>query len=264
MTQTELKEFIFRQLGSDAHDIEISEASFIDIANRAYIEHSDYSSECIERKVVQVFSTDTTIDENGDTIVNPSLTFQLPVETVSVLEVHQLDGVKINGSGNIDTMFDDANLYVPVSMKSLITGVNGGNMTTVFEQKNRLDQLNALSNFGVDTLAYDYNKLTRKINILTDDVITNTLAVLINSRIPIENVSDDYNFQLLLLSKMWRFWATIIGAKYDVSQSSIMGNGLHLNVPYMIERADTLLDEYKQRIEDNELNSAIPIYIAGK
>ena len=243
--KTELKELMVRRLGGDAHDVEITPEMWEDIIYTAYREWRMYSADG-HTEAIYVWDG-----------VEASSSFKLDESILTVKDIKEVSA-SVNGSG-IDTMFDNPNYYVPVKMESLFN-TNGlqTNSMALFQVKQDMDT--ARSMMRGDKVHYDYNGNTKKLAILSADKYKQLTMYVVKAE-PIDDCLNDENLQMLIESKALKQWARLLGLKYNQENAQIMGNGLSLNIGQMNDEADALYEHYRERLEEYELDTLIPLMI---
>ena len=228
-TKVELKEYIFRQLGSEIHDVEITDQNFEDIYNKSIKYFQEHSNEGIMEKVVisEVNSaTELTLDN-------------------SILSVNKIMDSDVSISSNT--------VYYPSTSPLYNYLMNGDTALSSFYVYNAdMKEMRKMFN---TKLYFKFNSETK--SLILGREVEKILMVVWEA----EDVLSLYSNELLLLhleASCWRQWATNVGAKY---RGSTIGKGIELNYEGMIaesERAEALL---KDAVDNEEFDFLAPIRV---
>ncbi len=225
-TKDELKDYIYRQLGSEIHTVEVTDANFEDIYNRSIKYYQEYSSE-------------TVIEEN--------IILQLP-NGVKEITVDERIAV-INGVYKDRTGFDFAGFgtnlgysgFTPLYDYLFTSG--GTSISAVTTLKQEFKSIRELRN---NILKYDFNEQTRLLRIFEDE--QTSMFINVSSLVAMEELYDSEYFLLILERGMWKQWA--VNTKKFLG--STIGNSVSLNTDYFEEKYKELDDRLKEIIENEE------------
>lgn len=234
----DFKSYIFRKMGSEIHQIEVTDLQWGDIVEESYKEYIEYSA-----------------DGSLETIVKLTPTSNIIQCSNNVLNVKGVLGGIVKNTTGITTMFVNSNYAIPISMTDYYTRSTGSGslIETVLATKRNLQEIR---NVYRSELSYDFNTESKRLIIHTENDI-DEIIILCDVAEAIELLLNNKYFKMLVLSKCWGQWYVNIAGKYNTEDANIMGNGLKLNAIAMKETSEKLYEEYKQAVEDNELGSFI-------
>ena len=231
--ETELKAYIFRQLGSEAHRVEISDNNWNDIYNKTMNFAFERVDDAVNRKVA-IIQTNNLKDLILDT---------------KVMSINKLIG-ESKVSSTVST-------YAYAGISPLYDLIRGDmyDTTTFLIMTERVKEYSKLFNEKVD---YNFNSQSKRLVIHS--------KALSSFMIDYNEIEDEAllyeNEMVLKYAEMmaWKTWARNVGAKY---QGSTIGNGITLNFDYMISEADKLKEEIDNDIENETYDILLPRPISG-
>lgn len=228
--QTELKEYIFRQLGSEQHRIEISDTNFEDIYQKSIKKLYDHTTDSVNEKFIlfnPMNSKEVTLSSNIQT----------------VLDLHM--------SNN---SFSDSTIAYPGSspMYDFLIGNDIQTSAYTLFVENMRDIRQTFRN----RIFFRYNTESKKL-ILTEEINQNILLRVLEQ----EDIATLYQneFLLKLLERdCWKQWRVNTSGKY---LGSTIGNGITINSEFMDEQYNRLNEEVKESIENEEFDFLRPTKI---
>ena len=224
-TKQELKDKIFRMMGSEIHTVEITELQWEDIYNTALKRIWEDSEDGSTERVVNIQINDVRelkVDERilAITKVFTNVSFSQDIPMMEFTTDLVFKAMRSSGNGD----------------ESIIGKIIGLNQS-IQNMKNAMFQ-------QVD---YRFNAETKMLYIHGQVKEINILALVAEEE---ENLFDSTAFQKLLLAGCFRQWARNL-SKYGTGNIQIMGNGLELNVEYMTNEADRLEQEIDELFEND-------------
>lgn len=224
----ELKEYILRQLGSESHIVEISDANFNDIYNKALNYLYERSSDGVIRKVVIVDG----ITEKDIFLNNNVMSINKIVTTSnSYYDINQLNYIS-----GISPVYDLFRGY-DVQTSSYII------LNEKIKEVNRLFQ---------KATNYDFNSQTKRL------VLQTSLKQFVMDYYESEDETLIYENELFLKfieRDCWKKWAINVGGKY---LGATIGNGVELNTEFMMQMYKDLDDEIKSSVEEETYDFIAP------
>lgn len=231
--KTELKNYIFRQLGSEAHRVEISDSNWNDIYNKTM----NFAFERVDDAVIRKTAIIQTYNQK-DLILDSK-----------IMSINRLLGDS-KVSSTVST-------YAYAGISPLYDLIRGDvyDTTTFLIMTERVKEYSKLFNEKVD---YNFNSQSKRLIIHSKNL--NSFMIDYNE---IEDETLLYENEMVLkYAEMmaWKTWARNVGAKY---QGSTIGNGVTLNFDYMISEADKLKEEIDNDIENETYDMLLPRPIYG-
>lgn len=231
-TETELKEYIFRQLGSEAHRVEISDSNWNDIYNKTMNFAFERVDDAVNRKtaIIQTLG-------NKDLILDSK-----------VMSINRLIGDS-KVSSTVST-------YAYAGISPLYDLIRGDvyDTTTFLIMTERVKEYSKLFNEKVD---YNFNSQSKRLIIHSKNL--NSFMIDYNE---IEDETLLYENEMVLkYAEMmaWKTWATN-NSKF---QGSTIGNGVTINTDFMFENYNRLKEEIDNDIENETYDMLLPRPIYG-
>lgn len=231
--ETELKNYILRQLGSEAHRVEISDTNWDDIYNKTM----NFAFERVDDAVIRKTAIIQTLGSK-DLLLDSK-----------VMSINRLIGDS-KVSSTVST-------YAYAGISPLYDLIRGDvyDTTTFLIMTERVKEYSKLFNEKVD---YNFNSQSKRLIIHSKSL--NSFMIDYNE---IEDESLLYENEMVLkYAEMlaWKTWANHVGAKYT---GSTIGNGVTLNFDYMVSQYDKLKEEIDKDIEDDTYSFLAPRPISG-
>lgn len=224
----DLKDFIFRKLGSEQHQVEISELNFTDIYNKNIKYMYDYANDAVNDKYILF-----TLNNERDLLLSDNIQAVIDIFTPNT--------------------FVDSNIaypgYSPVydflKMSSMDTSAYLVYTTQISEIRSLFRK----------RLHYKFNTESKRL-IINED-IQGTVLLNILDKEEIELLYDNRLFQMLLERDCWSQWTNNL-MKYT---GSTIGNGIIINTDFMKEKYTELDEKIKEAIEGEEFDFLAPVKI---
>ena len=232
----DLKAYTFRKLGSEVHDVEITDLQWGDIladATKFFRDYSEYASH----------TEHVVIDATGVSEL------QLDESVLAITRCH-------TGS-DLGNVF---NYLIPSSSflyQVVMNGSSGGMLGAYTVMRQYIDMINQLLSIPV---VFNYNSEENKIYFANSSYTVVGMEVVIAS--DIEALVNDIFFKMIVEMLCLKQWARNINLKYNVEDASVTGNGLKLNPSEMMRQAEALEERIMDGIENDEFGSSMgPIRI---
>ena len=229
-TETELKDYIFRKLGSEQHRVELSDNNFQDCLNASLKYTMEYSNDGIEEKYI-LSTLDTSISK--EVILQDKI--------LAVLDIIA------------PSSFSDTNVFYP-----------GRSPVYDFLKMSNLDtssyllyseQMKDIRNIFRKRLNYTYNSQTKKL--IVNESFSNQVILKIVEKVDEALLYDNTLFLKVLEKNCWEQWENNL-SKY---QGSSIGNGVTINTEWMKEKYTKLEEDIEKSLEDDEYNFLGPVKI---
>lgn len=225
-TETELKNFILRKLGSEAHRIEISDLNWADIYNTSVKYLYEHFADSVNEKAILV-----EVNNSRDLILNNSI--------IAVQKLY--------------TSKNDLGLYLAYpGLSPIYDFVSSGDRGAVGSYLATMSYIRNIKETFQKYVHFKFNPESHRL-ILGEEISTALLVVL-----ETEDITELYNseyFHKILEARAWKSWAVNTG-KYSEIQ---IGNGQTINRDDMKENYNELMEEIKSAIENEEYDFLGPI-----
>lgn len=230
-TKEELKEYILRQLGSESHRVEISDANFNDIYNKSLDYFYEHANDGVNRKLVIIEANgqrELTLNENIMTIKyvatdNSAYTTVTPAYYKGVSPIYDL----LRGD------VYDTSTYL------------------IFTET--IKEYQKLFNKKID---YSFNTQTKTF-IINEDDVSNIMLDYYEAEDE-SLVYENELFQKLLERDCWKQWKINTQGKYI---GSTIGNGVEINGEFMMTMYNQLDEEIKESVINEEYDFLFPTKI---
>ena len=226
-SEAELKAFIFRRLGSEKHNVEISDDNWSDIYNTNIKYLKEYSSDVVYEKYYLVDigeNTELTLDDNC-----------LSVNFIKEKGV----GSELSIDYTIASPFYDFMMYGDYEIGSIYT----------FR-----DDIKEIKKVIAKPVKYDFSTSSKQLRIL-EDLEETELFLNVTMAEDVDTFYNEHFFHLLLERDCWKYWISN-SSKY---RGSKIGNDIELNVEYFKEKYQELKEEIKEAQENEEFDMLRPI-----
>jgi hypothetical protein len=224
--ETELKEYILRRLGSEAHRVEISDTNWDDIFNTSSKYLYEHFADAVNEKAVLV-----EVNNSRDLILNDNI--------IAVQDIH----VSTN----------DLGLYLAYpGISPIYDFVSSGDRGAVSSYLTTMSYIREIQQTFKKYVHFKFNPESKRL-ILGEEVLSALLIV--QEKEDITLLYNSEYFHKILEANAWRIWATNTG-KYAQIQ---IGNGQTINREDMKERYQELMEEIKSSIENEEYDFLGPI-----
>ena len=226
-TKEELKNFILRKLGSEAHKVEISDENWEDIYNESLKYLYEYFDEAV-------------------------------VEKTMVLELNKVTDIKLNENiiavHSMHTSANDLGLYLAYpGLSPVLDFVSDGDRNAVSSYLATMTYIRELQQVFEKKVYFKFNSETHRL--IIGEPITKCIIVVLEAEDELSLLNSRY-FHLILEANFWNTWANNVGGKY---KGWTVGNGMEINVEGMRERYNTLMEQIKDSIENDEFSFLGPI-----
>lgn len=218
-TKDELKDYIFRRLGSESFQIEISDKNWDDIFNASINFMFERSDDAVNRKLA-IIETD-------------SKEFFLNNNVMSIS--------RISGPNLISTSITT---YAYAGISPLYDLLRGDiyDTSTFLIMTERIKEYQKLFNEKID---FSFNTHSKRLNILSP---IKKMFMIDYFCVEDENLLYENELLLKYIEMLsWRTWAMNVGSKYV---GSTIGNGVTINFNHMMD----MYRELKQDIENDIVN----------
>jgi len=231
---SDLKSYIFRKLGSQLHEIEVTDEQWDDIMDASQKFFYDYSDWGNYKQYI---------------IIEPA----------GALEVDMSDNiVAISECYGMDDAPNVSNMAYPSSSMYYMLAANGGGDQMQMSAFVVMRQyLNTFKDLFREPILYDFNTESKILRLARTDYGKIAFRVAVSE--DVDQVVNNFLFKLIVEKNTLEQWADNLTIKYDTSNSSIMGNGLKLNTDKMYEKVAKMEDRINQGIADDEWGTLIPI-----
>lgn len=232
-TQTEFKEYIFRKLGSEIHEVEVTSAQWDDIVRDSYKEFTEYSAEGSVEVITRVTMT--------------SNAMKLSPNILNIKKI--LAGT--SGTAFAD-MFGNGEYLIPVSITSLYSGGSAGMndaVANIISTKQSIANLRTVTAVELD---FDFNVESKRLVLQTDAGFNKDIVFIGDVAEPIEEILNHKFFIMMVEARCLRQWARNLNIKYNVEDAPIIGNGLKLHPTAMNDEAERLETDWKEGLDENE------------
>lgn len=226
-TKPELKDYIFRRLGSEAHRVEVSDTNFDDIYNKVLNHVYEYTNDAVIRKTILVND------------INDQQIYTLPDNVVAINGIY-------TGSQYFNT-----SVYYP-GISPVYDFLRSGSAYNTTSYLIFVEQTREIRNLFRKKVNYDFNYESKKISLgekLSDQLLFDIYEA--------EDETFLYESDIFLLSlerDCWRQWS-VNTSKY---RGSTIGQGVEINAEFMTEQANRLEDQIKESIENEEYDFISP------
>lgn len=225
----DLHDYIFRQLGSEQHRVEISDQNFLDIYNRNVKYINNYVSDAVNEKNIMY-------------TLNNERELYLADNIIAVTDI--VTSVNFSDSNiaypGINAQYDFLNMNSPDTSAYLVF----------------VEQLHDIRNLFRKRISFRYNSETK--TLILDEAVKAKVIFRILETEDISYLYDMRIFLLLLERDCWKQWLTNVGGKY---LGSSIGNGILINSEYMKEKYKELDELIKQETEDSQYEFLAPFKI---
>ena len=229
-TQLKLKEFIFRSLGSEFHEVEITDSQYSDILFSSFKELKNYSDDGSYEAMVEIQ-------------INNEEKIKIDKSILAIKKVYSSTSLLSNSLAGQAYTTD-------LVFNSMMSGNSNQNLLVNFvESMHYLKNHQDLLEQQVD---YDFNPESGTLS------IKGVVEVIYAECLVAEDLDDLLESELLhllLKSKCLRQWSDNINIKYNMVDADISGNGLKLNPEKMLESAVGLEEEIKEGHEEGRWGS---------
>ena len=234
-TIAELKSYTLRKLGSEVHDVEITDSQWDDILNDSYKDFTEYSSDaCVELVSRATLTSNTVI--LSDNVLNIKKIF---------------DGTSTSA---INDMFGSGEYYLPISLSDIYKNGTESIVDNIISTRQILTNLRNITMMEID---FDYNPETHKLVIHADD-FSGEIVFIGDVAEDVEDILNNKYFKMMVEARCLRQWSRNISLKYNTEEASITGNGLKLNPARMLEEAKELEERIEKGIDENEWSLIAP------
>lgn len=224
--KTELKDFIFRQLGSEAHKVEISETNFNDIFNKSLDYLHERTDDGVIRKLV-------IIDTNGETDI---------VLNQNIMGIRKL----VTG----DSFFNSSETAF-ISGISPVYDIFRGDDVSASSYLILNEQLDEVRRLFTKSVGWDFNTQSKRL------ILNETVSSIMLDMYEAEDEALLYEnelFLMLLERDCWKQWYRNTH-KYD---GSTIGNGVTINGQMMLDSYDQLDADIKEARDNEEFDFMAP------
>lgn len=230
-TTVEFKDYIFRKLGSETHDVEITTLQWDDILRDSYKEFTEYSG-----------------DASVEVISKVTMTSNAMKLSQNVLNIKKMFvGTTSNAFAD---MFGAGQFLLPVSMTNLYSSGGAGlSVENIISTKQAIANLRTITAVELD---YNFNIETKKLVIQSDASFNGEIIFIGDVAEPIEEILNNKFFIMMVESRCLRQWARNMNIKYNVEEAPIIGNGLKLHPTAMNDEAERLEIQWKEGLDENE------------
>ena len=225
-SETELKDFIFRKLGSEAHRVEISDANWADIYNTSIKYLYEHFADAVNEKAVLID-------------VNNAQELQLNDSVIAVTDIH--------------TSTNDLGRYLAYpGISPIFDFVTTGDRGAVSSYLATMSYIREIQQTFEKYIHFKFNPESHKL-FLSEKILSALIVVQ-----EAEDITELYNsryFQMILEAKAWKTWSVNTG-KYTNIQ---IGNGQTINRDDMKANYSELMDEIQSAIDNEEFDFMGPI-----
>lgn len=225
-TNLELKNFIFRKLGAEAHQIEISDQNWNDIYNESLKYIYEYFADSVNEKTILV-----SINNVRD------ITLDSTIYAVKEMLVSK----------------NDLGLYLAYpGISPIFDFVSSGDRGAVSSYLATMSYIREIRQTFQKFVHFKFNSESKRL--IIGEEVTSAILVILEAETESNLFNSDY-FHKVLEAKCWKAWMSNTG-KYKEIQ---IGNGLTLNRDDMKENYNSLMEEIQDSIENDEYSFLGPI-----
>lgn len=232
-TTNQFKEYIFRKLGSEIHEVEVTSTQWDDILRDSYKEFTEYSG-----------------DGSVELITKVTMTSNAMKLSSNVLNIKKI--LAGTGTTALSDMFGTGEYLIPISISSLYSAGGAGLSDAVSNIISTKQAIANLRNITAVELDFDFNPETKRLVLHTDAGFNNEIIFIGDVAEPIEEILNNKFFTMMVESRCLRQWARNLNIKYDVEDAPIIGNGLKLHPTAMNDEAERLETDWKEGLDENE------------
>lgn len=226
-TPTELKDFILRKLGSEAHKVELSDLNWDDIYAESMKYLLEYFDEAVHEKIV-------------------------------LLELNKVQDIKLNSKIQVvkDILVSDNDLGLYLAypgISPIYDFMVDGDRTSVSSYLTTINYMRQIQETFRKHIKFNFNSETKRL--LIGEPINSCVLIALES----EDEADLYNsryFHKILEANCWKSWAVNAGGKYN---GMTIGNGMTLNIEGMLKNYEDLMQEIKDSVENDEYSFLGPM-----
>jgi hypothetical protein len=225
-TETELKDFIFRKLGTEAHVVEVSDLNWTDIYNTSLKYIYEHFSDSVNEKAVIVELNDVT-----DIILDSKI---MTVQKMFVSE-------------------NDLGLYLAYpGISPIYDFVSSMDRGAVSSYISSMSYIREIQQTFQKYIHFKFNSETKRL--ILGEPVKSAVFIVLETEEP-ENLYNAEYFHKILEANTWKTWMVNTG-KYQNIQ---IGNGLTINRDDMKENYQELMQELKDSVENEEYDFIGPI-----
>lgn len=231
-TIADLKDYIFRKLGSEIHVVEITDPQWLDImadSKKFFFDYSDWGT------------------HYDYMVINPQGQREITLSD-DILGI--VDCFGLDDAPNV------ANIAYPSSTMYYLLSVNGGGDQIQMSAYVMMRQyLNTFKDLFREPVLFDFNTESKILRLGRADY--SKIGFRAITAEADEEILNNTFFKMIVEMKCLYQWADNMSIKYDTESASIMGNGLKLNPRRMIEKADKLNDRIDEGLNNDEWGTTL-------
>lgn len=225
-SETELKEYIFRKLGSEAHIIELSDLNWADIYATGSKYLFEHFADAVNEKAILV-----DVQNSRDLILSENI---LAVNNIYVSQ-------------------NDLGLYLAYpGVSPIYDFVSSGDRGAVSSYIATMSYIREIQQTFQKYIHFKFNPESHRL-LLGEEVLSAVLIV--QEAEDIQELWNSEYFHKILEARAWKAWSVNTG-KYQQIQ---IGNGQTINRDDMKENYNELMEEIKSAIENEEYDFLGPI-----